>query len=345
MMGRMTVPDSPKYPLGTMVPSRSTDISALEVQVRVALESTGAKFLPERMSIQCGLEPARGNFPLLTPDLIVSGALVCVEIDSEYTHGDRNEVDQSRNLLLAGLGWTVVRLRLGGLPPVGEHDVICEASTPSKAAIEALAAAVADAVAGTPGAVRKIHKKAAVVSKSQKSRLGAMAEHKYHENAFYAGWTTESGEKLALVVTAGGRYLSVDMGGRGLHFIRHLDLHTRDRKTWRSELIRVLKEQELTSFEPSSIYPWGDTLFIGAQADALQTTLKKFNPGGSDFAFTANLEGPDEFNDESVLKDGSVLASLHPEACEIGWSISDVRLHAGRNGPYQSILLVRDSHV
>lgn len=97
-------------------------------------------------------------------------------MDPAHIHAGKERNDKTRNQLLAGVGWQVVRLRLGGLGSIGEHDVLAESERVTNESIEALTAAVSDAVEGRPGSIRRIKQKEPTVVR-QKSRLGAVAEH------------------------------------------------------------------------------------------------------------------------------------------------------------------------
>lgn len=331
----------PRYSVGTVLQSRSTAISKLELGVREKLVAEGFKVHKGRSAIQCGYEPRRGNYPILTPDILISKEKVCIEVDSGYTHRGEEEKDRTRNRLLAEAGWTVVRLRLGGLEPIGPYDVVAESSADTKQSIEALVEAVKDAVASRPGKVRRVEKKPAAPKK--KSRLGAIAEHKYYDNAYYVSWTLESGQKHQMIAAAGGRYLAQADGWGFPRFIRNLGLHEVPRAQWRKVLEPVLEAMDEADFAPVSVFPWGDSFFIGDQADKIALP-SKFNPGGPGCSLTSNLDGVHAYTDSAIADEaGSVLVEIHPDAVEMGWKIAVVELRTGYRGDYQAIGLVRDT--
>lgn len=335
---------SPQHPVGTVVTSRNPITSKLETQVREKLVAAGLEVHKGRSAIQCDRDPIHGNFPILTPDILISRSKVCVEIDSALTHADEVDNDRSRNALLAGAGWTVVRLRLGGLEPIGDYDVAAAAATPSAEVIDALVAAVTDAVDGFPGTVRHVAKREPAPRKKEKSRLGALAAHKYHPGSYYASWTLETGEKLRLLVMDEGRWLAVDTGFAGLRFIRHLDLCRLDRKDWRAPLEEIFATTTPEELAPVSRYPWGEEFFIGPQTDKV-SLYDKFHPGMGGWKLTSNLVNPDRWGPTGIVNDeGAVLVELHPEAVACGWQITAVDTKSGYRGDYQALEIARTGH-
>ncbi|WP_248761232.1 DUF559 domain-containing protein [Pseudarthrobacter sp. SSS035] len=234
--------------------SVSTAISKTERQVRDKLLGLGIQVHKGRSGIQCGHEPGRNNFPILTPDILISKTKVCVEVDPAYTHAGKETVDETRNELLAEVGWTVVRLRLGGLKAVGQHDVLVESEAVNNEAITALAAAISDATAGLPGVIRRVEKKQATAAR-KKFRLGAITEHKYYDNAFHVSWTLDSGAVLRAEAMDSGLYLAIATKWEAPRFIRPLDLHQRPRKEWRSTLHQVLENMDGSDFVRSQLSP------------------------------------------------------------------------------------------
>lgn len=303
------------------------------------LAESGISVNTERSSIQCGHEPERDNYPNLTPDILISDSKVCVEVDTAYTHGDEEAKDRTRNALLAEVGWQVVRLRLGGLEPIGEHDVVVEHSSVTKEVIVALVTAVSDAVAGRAGTVRRIQKKKGVTPRN-KSRLGAIAEHKYYDNAFYVSWELASDEVLRMVAMDSGCYLARADGSGAPRFVCHVGLHQIPRAQWRGVLEPLLRAMDEANFVPVSTFPWGDELFIGEQSAAINIS-SKFNLGAPGWGLTANLVGVDSWTAVALCAGDTALAQLHPEAVDAGWWIAGVEARTGYRGPYQAIQLER----
>lgn len=329
----------PRYPAGTVIQSGNPATSKTEQQVRDNLIAAGFVVHKGRSAIQCGHEPQRDNFPVLTPDILISKAKVCIEVDPAYTHAGKEEADQLRNDLLGGVGWQVVRLRLGGLGAIGEHDVLAPSETVTKAVMEALVLAVSDAVAGRAGTIRKVRKKDPTTPRKQ-SRLGAIAEHKYYENAFYISWRLGSGEVLRMVAMDSGRYLGISERSEAPRFIRMLGLDRVPRQQWRSTVQLVLETMSDSDFTPVSTFPWGDDLFIGDLARGIGIS-PKFHLGAGSWDLTANLDGADGHTEAAVCDGKKVLIELHPAAVECGWRIGAMEPRAGRHGTYQEIRLLR----
>lgn len=328
----------PQYPIGTVIQSRNLATSIIEQQVRDKLVAARFTVHRGRSAIQCGHEPQRNNFPILTPDILISKTKVCVEVDPAHTHAGREGSDKLRNGLLAGAGWQVVRLRLGGLAPIGEHDVVAESEKITSEVIEALVSAVSDAVEGRPGSVRRIKKKETSPTARQRSRLGAIAEHKYYDNAFYVSWTLNSGAMLRMVAMDSGRYLAIAERSEAPRFICMLGLDEMPRQKWRGAVQAILEDMADSAFGPVSTFPWGDELFIGSQAHAVGVS-PKFYLGASSWDLTANVVGVDAFTEVAVCAGTDVLTELHPGAVERGWLIGDVQQRTGWHGPYQEIHL------
>ena len=333
---------TPKYEVGKVVESRNFEMSKLELTVREKLEAAGLALHKGRSAIQCEFDPARGNWPIITPDLLIKGAKVAIEVDVAYTHTSV-EKDIFRNKLLAGVGWTTVRLRLGGLGPLGEHDVTTESSTPTVAVVAALVEAVGDAVAGRAGRVRHVPKAVRPAREpAPKSRLGAVAAHQYVENGHYVSWTLNSGEVLRLVAMDTGHYLAAQHGHDAPWFIKRLSLDGIPRKQWRGHLLELLSSMGDSEFRGVSPYPWGDELFVGEHASAVNV-FGKFQIGCTSWAATANIKVADSATTTAFMIGSEIAAELHPEAQDAGWTIGNFSVASGYRGGYQRFELVRSA--
>lgn len=326
--------DAPRFEIGAVVPEGNPRASLIEGKVRAGLEKAGFSLHPAGSAIQCDQDSVAGNFPVLTPDVVLDGPKVVVEVDSEFTHGLEWEKDESRNRLLKAQGWTVVRLRLGGLSAIGAYDVTTDAAEPTAASVSAVVDAVRDAAAGSEPQLRHVAKVKRAPSTKPKSKLGAIAPHSYVENAFYAAWSSER-----LVLMDGGNYLAVPEGHGAPQFLRWTGLAQRPRKVWRDALTEILGS--MTKFKPVSLFPWGDDIIVGDQADQVHI-YRKFNLGGTSWDATANLQGSAAFTGTEFLdEDGAVLAKLHDGAIDSGWRIAEVTNSTGYRGPYQRVRLER----
>lgn len=325
-------PPEPSHPVGTLLPGNS-ETSKLEDEARARLTAAGIQLHGKRRGIQCGFDPIRNNYPVLTPDFLIPDAKVCIEIDSEHTHADRVDQDQSRNRLLAAAGWRVVRLRMGGLEALGEWDVVSDSGAVTVAAAAALVEAINDAVAGRPGVIRTVKRKPTAPRK--KSRLGAIREDQYQQRLHKLKW-----DSLDLAIVD-GRYLARSRKWEFPYFVCPLDLEGTAKEDWRKILEPLFESMGRADFEPVSRFPWGDSLFIGPQAETIPLH-DKFNPFGPGVYFTTSLEGLAEYDEASFrAADGTVLAELHADAIAIGWEIRGVEARTGRYGDYQEVVLAR----
>lgn len=329
----------PAHPHGSLVLSRNSSTSVMERKAVQMLTAAGVDLIVERMAIQAGHDIIWDIHPLLTPDAIVVGTTVCVEIDPAWTHTSEMESDRKRNELLAAVGWTVVRLRLGGLKPVGEYDVVVDTDRIAPEGIAALIDAIADAVAGRPGAVRRvIVPKPKTVRKT--SRLGAITADPYFpDGTFRLSWKPGSGERIQLMAMEFGKGLYTGES-RPPEFIMQLDLDHTDRKDWRPILEAMFDQLVEADFDTVSRFPWGDDLLTGPPA-AVNFLNSKFNVGLPHYDWTSNFPNVDEFDPSHLMFEGQVVGELHPGAVAAGWVLDAVELCTGWNGGYQRLALVR----
>jgi hypothetical protein len=172
--------------------------------------------------------------------------------------------------------------------------------------------------------------------------LGAIAEHKYYENAYYVSWQLDSGRVERMVAMDHGRYLAIAEGWEAPRFICPLGLDELPRRQWRTALQDILEDMSDTDFVPKSRFPWGDELFIGEQASTIRIP-PKFHLGASTWQFAANIAGVDTFTETALCADRDMQTELHPEAVERGWQIAAVGQRTGKHGAYQEIQLLRRS--
>lgn len=99
--------------------------SAAEAQIRAELFA--------RLAVTPGMNAVRTARPFfghleVWPDFLLPELRVAVEYDTTGRHGlehvgSRQDVDVRKDRLLRESGWEVIRLRLGGLPPLGPYDL------------------------------------------------------------------------------------------------------------------------------------------------------------------------------------------------------------------------------
>lgn len=306
----------PLHPIGAVVASQNPATSKIEHHVVQRLLEAG---LPGRqgLAIQCGYDPLREMFPVLTPDLIIDGTTVCVEVDPVYTHGGRELQDVMRNALLTDVGWTVVRLRLGGQKAVSRYDVIAEGDTITDEVMAALVATVSDAVAGRPPTIRKVPQPAP----RAQGRLSQLACRSGWAGARFCTWILDSGETVRLAVMDSGRYLGLDQGKGGVWFLRLLHLHRTPRTRWRGELETLLAQMDEADFTPASAFPWGDRFFTGPSGPNVMLPAS-FNLGGQACELTLNATGVTAWTPMELRAGQTTVLQIHPEAAAAGWRIT-----------------------
>lgn len=333
-----------KYPLGEIVPRKRVHSSKVEERVRTMLEGHGIELLDPHHGVQAGLDPEAGYWPILTPDLILKGQRVAVEVDPTGSpdgpagHDKKRAADEKRNRLMAEAGWTLVRLRLGlgQGSAIGPFDVETESVNVTVAAIDALAEAVRRAIAGSSGVIRFIPKNPSPQRK-QASRLGAIGQHKY-EDGWYVSWLQDSGARARYVLLDGGRNLYAGVGW-DLEFVADVGLDSLPRKRWRSELEAFFSEDP--SPLPASRFPWGSEFFTGEHD--LNDRLNKLRISAAEYTFTANVPNVTEFTGSALIADGKVCAELHPEAVRLGWEVTTIEACQSRLGEYLRVRLVRNA--
>lgn len=333
-----------KYPLGGIMPRKRVHSSKVEERVRTMLQGRGIEVLDPHHGVQAGLDPEAGYWPILTPDLILKGHRVAIEVDPTGSpdgpagHDKKRAADEKRNRLMAEAGWTLVRLRLGlgEGSAIGPFDVETESVNVTVAAIDALVEAVRTAIAGSNGVVRFIPKDRAPQRK-QASRLGAIAQHQY-EAGWYVSWLQDSGKRARYALLDGGKNLYAGVGW-DLEFVADVGLDALPREQWRSELEAFFSEDP--SPLPASRFPWGSEFFTGEHD--LNDRLIKLRISAEEYTFTANVPDVTEFTGSALIASGKVCAELHPEAVRLGWEVTTVEACQGRSGEYLRVRLVRNA--
>jgi very-short-patch-repair endonuclease len=306
----------PAHPIGAVVASQNPATSQIEQHVLQRLLEGGLA-VRQGLAIQCGYDGLRNLFPVLTPDFVIDGTTVCVEVDPVYTHGGRELQDVMRNALLTQVGWTVVRLRLGGQKAVSRYDVIAEGEAITDEVITALVAAVADAVAGRPPTIRKVAKPASRVQ----GRLSQLNPRSSWAGARFCTWTLDTGETVRLAVMDSGRYLGLDKGKGGVWCLRLLHLHRTPRNRWRGELETLLEQMRAQDFAPVSAFPWGDRFFTGPSGPNVVLPAS-FNLGGQSCELILNATGVTAWTPRELRAGDTTVLRIHAESVAAGWRIA-----------------------
>lgn len=128
---RRLCPRTPDLPPGTPFSSGCAPgpASAVEARLRADL----ARALPFDPAIDA-VRLSRPFFDHLEawPDVVLADLRVALEYDTVGRHGlehvgPRERADRRKDAALRSVGWEVVRIRTGRLPPLGEHDVVASA--------------------------------------------------------------------------------------------------------------------------------------------------------------------------------------------------------------------------
>ncbi|WP_244250445.1 hypothetical protein [Rathayibacter festucae] len=109
-------------------------VSACAPPPASAVEARLRALLAERLEFEPGSTAVRLSRPFFEhleawPDIVLSELRVAIEYDSTGRHGlehvgHREEADRRKDRALRAVGWEVVRVRTGRLPPLGPHDVL-----------------------------------------------------------------------------------------------------------------------------------------------------------------------------------------------------------------------------
>jgi hypothetical protein len=346
-------PTTKPWELGDLVPTRNPLTSKVEQSVAVFLAAAGYTMPAERLAVVCRHPDKPQRHLPLTPDILLTDHKIAVEVDpcdanesGYWTHAGSTDKDTLRNTLLAEAGWIVIRLRLGAKRGmhIGDRDVVAESSGFTRAAQEALLAALKDAVKGNKAKVRFV-KKAKAPSRSRQSHIVNIGAAAYTDNGYWATWypALDKPESHKLRLAAGGRYLYT----HGMRFIAEVGLHTVPKELWRDRLTTFLEGADPATLGTTK-WPWGPTLLtfnpdhedaadINRHAEHDKHTIDK-----TLIWVTTNCDSLARWAPEALLTaDERVLAQLHPDAVALGYKFAEVTMHSGRYGPYQRIVITR----
>jgi hypothetical protein len=116
------------------LPTGEPFVSACAPPPASAVEARLRALLAERLEFEPGFTAVRLSRPFFEhleawPDIVLSELRVAIEYDSTGRHGlehvgHREEADRRKDRALRAVGWEVVRVRTGRLPPLGPHDVL-----------------------------------------------------------------------------------------------------------------------------------------------------------------------------------------------------------------------------
>lgn len=110
---------------GDLFADGSLATSKTEKRVRSAIESAGYRLYPASTRVYTPRD-ADGKRHKYTPDILLKKPKMIVEVDPHFWHGDPDKIahDIDRNKMYAKLGYTIVRVRIGGTKALSPNDVV-----------------------------------------------------------------------------------------------------------------------------------------------------------------------------------------------------------------------------
>ncbi|MDN4171317.1 hypothetical protein QWY28_00010 [Nocardioides sp. SOB77] len=340
---------------GEVVPTRSTATSKVEAQVRDFLRDAGYEVPRNRAGVLCHHTDPKWSFLTLTPDVLLADLRLAVEVDPcdpspshrGSSHVGEEAKDRIRNDLLAAVGWTVIRLRLGAVEGshIGDRDVVVESSAFTKAAQRALTHAIDDFKHGRPATIRVVKKGESPKPAQRRSHIVNIKLDPYSDDTYWFTWypDLEQPENYSFRLAAAGRYLYRQ------GFLDQVDLDLVPPDDWKARLTSYLDGRSPADLRGTTKWPWGDLLLVPTDpSDPVAAAIV----GASDhekqtidvigFWFTVSGDQIGAFSDDSLDRsDGSSLATMHPAAVEAGYRFAAVTLNQGYRGPYQRVVVTR----
>lgn len=342
---------------GSVVSSNNPVTSVLEQQVRDVIAGAGYQIAEQKLAVWCRHQTIPGDLVAITPDILLPDHHIAVEVDPcppltshrGFTHRGKEPEDRLRNEFLAAVGWTVLRLRLAAEEGahIGDRDVVCESSTLTAKAAEALLAALDDLVCDRDPLVRFVPKgptpRKPATRRSTVVRIGSYA---YGDQAHIFTWypNRDTDDKVYLRLAMDGRYLYTH--GKQPLFISEVGLHDVPPEQWRQRLQDILVAHAPLGGEALK-YPWGNHLLLAEREgpDTEQVVDDCERHATIDEAtvhFTTNCDAVASSNPTALLaEDETVLVRLHPNAVKLGYRFINVRTKNGYRGPYLDVTLTR----
>lgn len=353
-IARVNPPSGPTF--GDVVSATSRPTSKVEESVKTVLREAGFRVAKGPMGVVCH-HPDKDKVVLtLTPDIVLRDLWLAVEVDPcgpvgssrGYTHAGEEEKDRLRNDLLAAVGWTVIRLRLGAAKGnhIGDRDVVVESSGFTKAAQVALLEAIDDFTHQRPPRVRFAPKGKTPTPTKRRSHVVNIGPDRYSDDTYWFTWypNLDSDEKVSLRLAAAGRYLY-----RGGRFVAEVGLHQVDQTGWKTRLTDYLTDRTPADLSGTTKWPWGDTLLTAADpadpaaADIIRASdHDKQTIDRIDFWFTVSGDHIATCTPHVLHRaDQTPLVTIHSDAIAVGYRFADVTSEHGYRGPYQRLTITR----
>ena len=357
---RVNPPSGPTF--GDVVSATSRPTSKVEDSVKEFLREAGFSVAKGPMGVVCH-HPHEGRRSLtLTPDIVLRDLWLAIEVDPcgpagsrGYSHSGAEEKDRTRNDLLAAVGWTVIRLRLGTTEGahIGDRDIIIESSGFTKAAQSALLEAIEDYREQRPARMRVVRKGKTPTAAARRSHVVNIGLDRYSDDTYWFTWypALDSPENHKYRLAADGRYL-YGSNGRGSAFVAEVGFHQVNRADWKTGLTDYLAGKTPADLRCTSKWPWGDTLLIPANPDNADDPIaidiirasdhEKQTIDRIDFWFTVSGDQISGWSPNALHRaDETPIATIHPDAAAIGYRFAEVTLDHGYRGPYQRITITR----
>lgn len=332
--------------------------SKVEEEVRAFLWESGYEVPEKKLAIWCRHPQRLARFLALTPDIALVEHKLALEVDPcapnssnrGATHFGLEEEDLLRNALMVEAGWTVIRLRLGGVQGshIGDRDVVCESSSLTAAGKSALLETLQEFIDNAPAKVRFIPKadRSKVKKPTRHASVLRINEFQYADDGHIFSWYPSLDSKRK-------RYMRLAMNGRFLYdyekessFICEVGLHKLPRKEWPAHLTSVLAQMSPTVMG-SSKFPWGGSLFVavGDEDAAMQIITDAGYKGTIDvcnYGFSTWVGGVSSSDGIQILNGhGQAMVRLHEQAVELGYFIESLVGCDSRRGPYSRVEISR----
>lgn len=112
---------------GDLFADGSLATSKLEKGIRATIEEAGYRLYPPSTRVYTHKDN-EGENHLYTPDIMFKRQKMVIEVDPKFWHGDPHRVahDIDRNRAYAKLGYTIVRVRIGGAEALSPNDVVLD---------------------------------------------------------------------------------------------------------------------------------------------------------------------------------------------------------------------------
>ena len=355
LYSKSLIPPPPGRTFGDVMPLRNHEASTVERSVRTFLKEHGFPARKQAVLVHHP-DPVR-KYLTLHPDICMEEYRLAIEVDPcgpapgrGSTHRGKDEEDLLRNDLLAAVGWTVIRLRLGAAEGmhVGPRDVVVESSTFTKAAQAALVEAVEDFRHDRPPVVRFVPKSLTPKSPARRRvQVANIGVRSYADDGHIFWWypTREpETERITMRLAMSGRYIYTHEDEL---FVEEVGLHKVSRDDWRQLLTEALQGRDPGTLGTTK-WPWGETLLTAGNdpaggdvvvaADHYKHTIDR-----REFWFTVSGSPVIEWTDVTLMGRNGTVAAIKPGAAAVGYRFVAVDSLTGRYGGYQRLVVSRRS--